>query len=266
LNSAIEEVTAALREYRFHEVAQTLYHFFWDDFCDWYIELSKPLVASQEDSVQVRDARSRIAYVLETSLRLLHPVMPFITEELWQRLPHEGESISVASFPVADSRRHDPEAESRMTRLIALITRVRNIRAEMNIPPSAAVTVHVATGDAAARTALSENTDYLKRLARVAEIVLSDSLPKIEKACRDVVAGMEIAVPLADLIDYDKERERLKRELSRKEDEARSLASRLDNHSFRERAPEDVVKQTRARHDELIAEIGNLRNTLQAIG
>ena len=266
LQAAIEQVTLALNEYRFHEVAQTLYQFFWDDFCDWYIELSKPLVVSGDDTPEVRAARGRIAYVLETSLRLLHPLMPFITEELWQRLPHSGDSISLAAFPISDESRRDADAIERMGALIALITRVRNIRAEMNIPVSATLTLHIATTDVRARAVVESNLEHVKRLARVSTITIGEALPEVGKASRDVVANMEIAVPLADLIDTDKEKERLNRELAKKQEEARSLAGRLDNHSFRERAPEEVVQQTRARHDELIAEIGKLRATLQAIG
>ena len=116
LNSTIEQVTRALEEYRFHEAAQVLYHFFWDDFCDWYIELSKPLVASRETTEQAAAARARIAYVLETSLRLLHPLMPFITEEIWQRLPHEGESIMIAPFPAASAEREDARRARRCRR------------------------------------------------------------------------------------------------------------------------------------------------------
>jgi valyl-tRNA synthetase len=266
LEDTIERVTEALREYRFHEVAQTLYQFFWDGFCDWYIELSKPLVASADDTSEVRAARSRIAYVLETSLRLLHPLMPFITEELWQRLPHAGESISLAPFPTADASRSDRDAVERMGELIALITSVRNIRAEMNIPAGAALTLHIATANQQTQSVVRSNIEHVKRLARISTVSIGEALPELGSACRGVVAGMEIAVPLADLIDTDKERERLSRELTRKQDEARSLAGRLDNHSFRERAPKEVVQQTRARHDELIAEIGKLRATLQAIG
>jgi valyl-tRNA synthetase len=153
-----------------------------------------------------------------------------------------------------------------MGELIALITSVRNIRAEMNIPAGAALTLHIATANQQTQSVVRSNIEHVKRLARISTVSIGEALPELGSACRGVVAGMEIAVPLADLIDTDKERERLSRELTRKQDEARSLAGRLDNHSFRERAPKEVVQQTRARHDELIAEIGKLRATLQAIG
>ncbi|HKY06350.1 MAG TPA: valine--tRNA ligase, partial [Blastocatellia bacterium] len=134
LNETIDEVTRALEEYRINEVAQTLYHFFWDDFCDWYIELSKSLVAAREVTPEVVAARSRIVYVLETSLRLLHPLMPYLTEEIWQRLPHKGDSIMEAPWPVSDAAHSDQQARDDMQTMIALITKVRNIRSEVNVP------------------------------------------------------------------------------------------------------------------------------------
>jgi valyl-tRNA synthetase len=266
LNKAVKEVTVALEEYRFHEASRTLYHFFWDDFCDWYIEMSKPLVTSREDTAEARAARSRIAYVLETSLRLLHPLMPFLTEELWQRLPHEGETISLAPFPTSDATLADLDASARMETLIALITKIRNIRSEMNIPTASRPTLYLATKDAVARTVIEDNMNHIERLTRVETITLSEHLPAVRPAAGDVVAGVEVCIPLSNLIDLSKERERLARELARKEHEARSLATRLDNHSFRERAPEEVVAQHRARHDQLITEISKLRMTLQSIG
>jgi valyl-tRNA synthetase len=266
LNSTIEQMTNALDEYRLNEAAQTMYHFFWDSFCDWYIELTKSLVASREVSDEVRAARCRIVYVLETSLRLLHPLMPHITEEIWQQLPHEGESIMLASWPQFDPEWDDKTARVRMETLIALITKVRNIRSEMNIPPQSRLKLCVGTTDLQTRDLVNENSDQIKRLARVEEIIISDTLPALESAACDIVAGMEIAVPLGGLIDFEKERERIVKEMTRKETEARSLAGRLDNISFMERAPREVVQETRGRHEELIAEIEKLRATLGSLG
>ncbi|MFY9574924.1 MAG: valine--tRNA ligase, partial [Blastocatellia bacterium] len=266
LNSTIELVTTALEEYRLNEAAQTMYHFFWDSFCDWYIELTKSSVASRENTEEVRAARSRIVYVLETSLRLLHPLMPHITEEIWQRLPHEGESIMVASWPEPDSARDDMQAREQMETLIALITKVRNIRSEMNIPMQSRLKLCISSADPAARGLVSENADQIKRLARVEEITISETLTAPEGSARDIVAGMEIAVPLGGLIDVQKERERVIKEKTRKENEARSLAARLDNNSFMERAPREVVQETRDRHQELIGEIEKLGVTLGSLG
>ncbi|MEN3331421.1 MAG: valyl-tRNA synthetase [Blastocatellia bacterium] len=266
LNSTIEQVTAALADYRLNDASQTLYHFFWDEFCDWYIEFSKTQFAAKEETDEVRAARNRIVYVLETSLRLLHPLMPFITEELWQRLPHEGDSIMVAAWPQIDQRREDREAREQMETLIALITKVRNIRSVMNIPISAWLKVYMATSDERIKALVTANADQFKRLARIAEISVTDALPALEAAARDVVAGVEMAVPLAGLIDLEKERERVNKEIGRKENEVKGMQARLGNPSFVDRAPSEVVEQTRARHDELMSEIAKLQETLKALG
>jgi valyl-tRNA synthetase len=266
LNSTIQEVTSALEEYRLNEVAQTMYHFFWDSFCDWYIELTKALVASRETTAEALAARCRIVYVLETSLRLLHPLMPHITEEIWQQLPHEGESIMMASWPQADPARDDDTAREQMEILIALIGKVRNIRSEMNIPMQSRLKLFIGTTEQQARALITQSADQIKRLARVEDITIADALPAIESAARDIIAGMEIAVPLGGLIDFDKERERIIKEMTRKENEARSLAGRLDNISFMERAPREVVQEARSRHEELIAEIEKLAGTLSSLG
>ncbi len=189
LNDTIDEVTRALEEYRMNEVAQTLYRFFWDNFCDWYIELTKAVVSSKEETAETRAARSRIVYILETSLRLLHPLMPYITEEIWQRLPHEGESIMVAAWPEADRSREDRQARDEMQTLISVITKVRNIRSEMNIPPQSRLRLHLGTTDEGARRLINENADQIKRLARVEEITILDALPEMKSAARDIAAG-----------------------------------------------------------------------------
>ncbi|HST23472.1 MAG TPA: class I tRNA ligase family protein, partial [Blastocatellia bacterium] len=266
LNSTIKQVTEALEEYRLNEVAQTLYHFFWNEFCDWYIEFTKTLLLSKEETNEVRAARNRIAYVLETSLRLLHPLMPFITEELWQQLPHEGESIMVARWPEAEAGREDSRARAEMETLIAVITKVRNIRSEMNIPVQSRVKLHIGTADEGHRALLSANTEQIKRLARVEEIQIADTLPPLESAARDIVTGIEIGVPLGGLIDVEKEGERITKEITRKENEARGLQSRLDNASFVERAPSEVVEQARERLAELLNEIEKLKTTFVSLG
>jgi valyl-tRNA synthetase len=266
LNSTIAEVTSALDEYRLNEAAQAMYHFFWDSFCDWYIELTKSSVAAREVSDEVTASRCRIVYVLETSLRLLHPLMPHITEEIWQQLPHEGESIMLSTWPKSDPESDDRAARSGMETLIALITKVRNIRSEKNIPPQSRLKLYLATSDPQSCKLVEENSDQIKRLARIEEIIVSDTLPALESPARDIVAGMEIAVPLGGFIDFEKERERILKEMTKKENEAKGLASRLDNTSFMERAPREVVQEARGRHEELIADIEKLRAALGSLG
>jgi valyl-tRNA synthetase len=266
LNSTVEQVTRALEDYRLNEAAQTLYHFFWDEFCDWYIELTKSLISSREESEASLAARNRIVYLLETSLRLLHPLMPFLTEEIWQRLPHRGDSIMKAEWPRAEAGREDLRAREQMETLIALITKVRNIRSEMNVPVQTRVKLHLGTTDEAVRSLVGENADQIKRLARVEDIAISDSLASLESAARDVVGGVEVGVPLGGLIDAKKEGERIAKEITRKENEAKGLESRLGNDSFVARAPQEVVEQTRERFNELVAEIEKLKTTRAALG
>jgi valyl-tRNA synthetase len=153
-----------------------------------------------------------------------------------------------------------------MRALIALITKLRNIRSEMNIPTQNRLKLYIGARDDATVSLISENSEHIKRLARVEEITVFDSLPRLESAATDIVAGMEIGVPLEGLIDIAKERERIGRELARKEGEAQALGSRLDNPSFLKRAPSDVVEQNRARFEELVIETGKLRNTLELLG
>jgi len=266
LNTTIDEVTGALDEYRMNDAAQSLYHFFWDDFCDWYIELSKGDVSSRESNDTVRAARSRIAFVLDQSLRLLHPLMPYITEEIWQRLPHEGESIMLARWPKSDPSFQHPHAIQQMDTLIGVISKVRNIRSEMNIPAQSRVNLFVATPDESTQLLIRNYSAQIQRLARVEGITIADRMPELESAARDIVEGVEIGVPLGGLIDLNKERERVIKEISRKQDEARNLAARLDNPSFVERAPQAVVDESRSRHSELISDIEKLQATLSVLG
>ncbi len=266
LNTTIEQVNAALEDYRLNDVGQTLYHFFWDDFCDWYIELSKPLVASTENTEEVRAARCRIVYVLDQSLRLLHPYMPYLTEEIWQRLPHTGESISLAEFPSADAAREDREAREQMGLLIDVIGKVRNLRSQSNVPPSLWVPFHFTPPDDLKKRLLTDNADSIKRLARVEKITLHDSVPEMQNAPTGVASGVVLLMPLEGLIDVEKEIARISREIAKREAEAQGLAARLGNASFVDRAPLEVVQQVRDRHAELLSEIEKLQSSLSAFG
>jgi valyl-tRNA synthetase len=265
LNRVAAEVRGALAEFRFHEAASTLYHFFWNDFCDWYIELSKPFVTAKEPTPQSTAVKRRIIYVLEHSLRLLHPVMPFITEELWQRLPHEGEAISLAEFTPGDQSRMDERAEREMSTVIDLIARLRNIRSTFNIAPSIPLKAEIAPADAATRDLVAGMEDHIKRLARIEELHIVDKLGAKRGSARAVVGASEIAVPLEGLIDFEKERARLEKELNKLINEHGGLEKRLSNQDFISRAAADVVEATRARADELDDQIAKLRAVIEAL-
>ena len=162
-NRVALEVHNALAEFRFHEAAAQIYHFFWDDFCDWYIELSKPFVTAKESTPRSQAVKRRIIYLLERSLRLLHPMMPFITEELWQRLPHKGETICMAEFSSHNSAQLDGRAEREMGTVIELITKLRNIRSTFNIAPSTPLRAQVAPADDATRQVIASVEDQIGR-------------------------------------------------------------------------------------------------------
>ncbi len=265
LNRVVLEVHNALAEFRFHEAASTLYHFFWDDFCGWYIELSKPFVTAKEPSPQSTAVKRRIIYVLERSLRLLHPIMPFITEELWRRLPHKGETICLAEFISHNSAQLDGRAEREMALVIETITRLRNIRSTFNIAPSVPLIAQVAPADLATRDVIARMESHIRRLAPIEELQIVDRLDAKKGSARAVVGASEIAVPLEGLIDFDKERARLEKELGKLISEREGLEKRLSNQDFISRAAADVVETTRARATELTDQITKLRAVIEAL-
>lgn len=265
LSRAALDVHSALGEYRFHEAAGVLYQFFWNDFCDWYIELSKPFVTAKESTPQSLAVKRRIIYVLERSLRLLHPIMPYITEELWQRLPHKGETICAADFVAHNSAQLDGRAEREMALVIEIITKLRNLRASFNIAPSILLKAVIAPADAAARGVISQMEGHIKRLARIEELQIVEKLETTRGAARAVASGAEIAVPLEGLIDFDKERARLEKEIGKLSNELAGLEKRLGNADFIARAAAEVIATSRERAAELSDQIAKLQATIEAL-
>ncbi len=265
LNRVALDVHSALGEFRFHEAASTLYHFFWDDFCDWYLELSKPYVTAKEPSPRELAVKRRLIYVLERSLRLLHPIMPFITEELWQRLPHKGETICLSPFTSHNSAQLDGRAEREMGLVIELITRLRNIRSTFNIAPSVPLHAQLATTDPGVRELIVRMDDQIKRMARIEQIELVESLSAHRGSARAVAGGIELAVSLEGLIDFDKERARLDKDLTKMVGECDSMEKRLANPEFVNRAAPEVVAATRERSAELADQIAKLRAMIETL-
>ncbi len=260
LNKTARELRKALAGYDFHEAVQKLYHFFWDDFCDWYIELTKSDISTEAASPSRTEARTRLLTVLEQSLRLLHPFMPYITEELWQKLPGvntellhpayagAAPSIMLAAYPEGRSELIDENAEWEMQAVIDLITRVRNIRSEMNIKPGEPVTLLIGSPDEKLRAVFKANTAQISRLARAAEVSINEKLDAPRASARaGLIGGAEVAVPLEGLIDFEQERQRLRKEKEKLTAEAAKLAAQLANPQFAERAPAEKVEEVRAR-------------------
>jgi valyl-tRNA synthetase len=278
LHKTARDVHDALAGYQFHEAVQTLYHFFWDDFCDWYIELTKMDVTADETTTQRTAARTRLLTVLEQALRLLHPFMPYITEELWQRLPGAGENllhqaykdaaptIMLTAYPECIAELINEGAESEMQAVIDLISRARNIRSEMNIKPGERIPVIVGAADERLRAVFAANTDQIARLVRASHISVGERLDAPRASARAVLGGgAEIAIPLEGLIDFDQERERLRKEQDKLNSEAAKLELQLANPQFVERAPVEKVNELKERLTDIGQRTAALDQMLEAL-
>jgi valyl-tRNA synthetase len=276
LNKTARDVNDQLESYEFHGVVQSLYHFFWDDFCDWYIELSKATVTAEADSPERMIARSRLISILEQALRLLHPFMPYLTEELWQKLPidhaaqlHEAyvgiePTIMLASFPQSDAALIDEQAEAEMQVVIDLISRVRNIRAEMNIKPSDRIQLIIAAKPDM-RPVFAASSDQIARLTRAADVSINGSVAPKAAARAVLSGGAEVAVPLEGLIDFAQERARLSREKEKLQQEATKLEAQLANADFVSRAPAEKVEELRARVADISQRTAALDQMMEAL-
>jgi len=249
LNETIEHVTRLSDRYEFGEVGRALYNFIWDDFCDWYIEMAKlPLYG--EDEAAKKTTRSILAHVLDQTMRLLHPFMPFITEEIWQNLPHQGESITTAQWPEVNPALSDDQAAQEMKLLVEMIRSVRNIRAEVNTPMSKKIKMLVKAKDETVLKAIETNRSYIERFCNPEELQMGVELETPEKAMTAVITGLEIILPLEGLINIDEEIARLEKEFDRLNKEVERVQKKLSNEGFMKKAPESVVAEERAKEND----------------
>ncbi|MDR7237416.1 valine--tRNA ligase [Neobacillus drentensis] len=249
LNETIEHVTRLSDRYEFGEVGRALYNFIWDDFCDWYIEMAKlPLYG--EDEAAKKTTRSILAHVLDQTMRLLHPFMPFITEEIWQNLPHEGESITTAKWPEVNPALSDDQAAQEMKLLVEMIRSVRNIRAEVNTPMSKKIKMLVKAKDETVLKSMENNRSYIERFCNPEELQMGVALETPEKAMTAVITGLEIILPLEGLINIDEEIARLEKEFERLNKEVERVQKKLSNEGFMKKAPESVVAEERAKEND----------------
>ena len=251
LNETIEHVTMNTDKYEFGEAGRYLYNFIWDDFCDWYIEMAK-ISLYGEDENKKKTTRSVLAHVLDQTLRMLHPYMPFITEEIWQQLPHEGKSITVATWPKVNTVYHDEVASSQMEKVMAVIKAVRNIRAEVNTPMSRQVSLFIKTTDDEITSQFEDNRHYLERFCNTSELVIGASVETPEQAMTAVITGAELFLPLEGLIDFEKEISRLEKELEKWNKEVALVQKKLSNKGFVDKAPEKVVEAERKKEVEYL--------------
>ncbi|KNH25082.1 valine--tRNA ligase [Priestia megaterium] len=251
LNETIEHVTKLADKYEFGEVGRILYNFIWDDFCDWYIEMAKlPLYG--EDEAAKKTTRSILAYVLDNTMRLLHPFMPFITEEIWQSLPHEGESITVAKWPEVRPELSDKEAANDMRLLVDIIRAVRNIRAEVNTPMSKQVKLFIKAKDENIQNQIEKNRAYVERFCNPSQLVISTDVSLDEKAMTAVVTGAELILPLEGLINIEEEIARLEKEYDKLNKEVERVQKKLNNQGFIAKAPAKVVEEERAKEQDYV--------------
>ena len=257
LARATEKVNRSIELDNLHEGARHIYDFFWHEFCDWYLEMIK---------LHPERSKPTLLYVFESALRLLHPFMPFITEELWQNLPHKGESIVIAAYPEFDAGFVGETAESQAELVQEIVVKVRNIRAEMNVDSKLAVPVRIATDDASIKQLLSDAREYIFKLAQVNQMEVVSKLSGDKLAAQAVAGGLVLEVPLAGLIDVDAERARLSREMEKVQREIDGLDRKLSNASFIDRAPKEVVEGNRRRLADYRDQAAKLAEGLKRLG
>lgn len=249
LNQVIAKVTELFEKFEFGEAGRLLYRFIWDDFCDWYIEMSKETLAGNDEAAKLT-TRSILVYVLDQTLRLLHPIMPFVTEEIWQSVPHIGDSLVVASYPVVQESQMDEAAAEKMEFLMDFIRSVRTSRNEMNTPLSKPIAIIAKTSNADIQAILSENESYIARFCNPESFEYGLEVEAPSHAVTSVISGAEIYLPLAGLINIDDEIARLEKEAAKLQDEVNRVEKKLSNEKFVAKAPEAVVEAERAKGKE----------------
>ena len=264
LNTAIREITENMDRYELGVAAQKIYDFIWDDYCDWYIELTKTRLQGEDEDSKVR-AQQVLCHVLTQMLKLLHPFMPFITEEIWQALPHEGDFLMLSDWPVADAALDFPEEEKAMELIMDAIRGVRARRAEMNVPPSKKAQLTVSTLE---RAVFEQGIPFLKRLAYASDVTVegvadagSDDAMTAQGMVTVTTHAARLFMPLAELVDLEKEKARIEKELKKNRAELDKLEAKLGNPGFVNKAPAHVVEAEQDRAEKLRALLAKLEES-----
>jgi valyl-tRNA synthetase len=260
LTATVTEARAALGAYRFNDYANALYQFTWHEFCDWYIEMSK-IALNGADALRAERSRRILRQLLEQILLMLHPVMPFVTEEIWQSLGSARQSIMIQNYPLPQDSWLDADADRRMEFLMGVIRAIRNLRTELNCPPGKEVKVMLFGVDGDLEF-LRRNQPYLRALARVGSAEYRADGERPKGATTAVVGGTEIYLPLDDLVNVDEERVRLTKEVGKVEDELARVQKKLDNGEFLAKAREDVIQKERDKATQFSEKIRTLRASL----
>jgi valyl-tRNA synthetase len=261
MNQVSADIAEALDKFRFHEASALIYQFIWHELCDWYIELIKPVLTSTiaRDNERVRRYRV-LVHTIDYAMRMLHPFMPFLTEEIWQKIPHKGVSIMVQEFPTAREVRENPQAAQMMESLMDLIGAIRSLRAELNVEPQKSLDAVLVIPHMADRSLIRDNISKLRSMARLDGIQFSDCLSK--SLLKGVCSVGEFGLDIHDAVDLDSERERLKKEIGRVKAEIDKVWKNMNNGEFLSRAPEDVVSKNKERYGGLLDKLKKLESNL----
>ncbi|MCO6530046.1 valine--tRNA ligase [Lactobacillus sp.] len=264
LNHTVSEVIRLFDEYQFGEAGRELYNFIWNDFCDWYIEMAKVALNGNDEELKARK-QDNLIWILDQILRLLHPIMPFVTEKLWLSMPHDGESIMVAKYPEAHAEFENEQARHDMAFLIEIIKAVRNIRTEVNAPLSSSIDIMIQLEDAKNERILTDNEDYVKNFLHPKDLTISTQIaaPKLAKTA--VISGAQVFIPLADLVNVDDEIKRMEKEEKNLQAEVDRSTKKLGNQGFVAHAPEEVIAKEKAKKADYESQLESVRQRIEEL-
>jgi valyl-tRNA synthetase len=260
LNRVSGEISESLDKFRFHEASALIYQFIWHELCDWYIELVKPVLTDPAAGSERGPRVQVLVHTLDFALRLLHPFMPFLTEEIWQKIPHRGESIMIQEFPSHRAARENPEAARRAEDLMDLIGQIRSLRAEVNIDPRRSLDSVLVIPNPADKELVLRNLEKIRSLARLHRVEFSGSLAG--NLLRGVWRLGEFGLDVHDAINVAAERERLQKEMARVREEIDRIWQKINSREFVSRAPDAIVAENRTRHEELTEKLRKLESSL----
>lgn len=264
LNDTVDQVTRLVDKYEFGEAGRYLYNFIWEEFCNWYIEMAK-LTLYGEDEAAKATTRSVLAHTLDSIMRLMHPFMPFLTEEIWQHLPHEGDSIVRASYPTRRDDLHFADSVPAFEAVMNVIRSVRNIRSEVNAPMSKPIQLFISTSDEATQGYLSANEATIGKFTNATELEIGRGLTAPDKSMSAIMTGAELFIPLADLINFEEEIARLEKEVAKYEKEVERVQKKLGNPGFTGKAPAHVIDEEKAKEKDYLDKRDAVRARLEEL-
>jgi len=265
LNETINKSTIYLEEYKFGDAAKTIYEFIWNEFCDWYVEFIKPRLYQEDDKIQRQTAQYILWFVLENTLRLLHPFMPFITEEIWQKLPHQGDSIMISPWPLYKEEYLDKDADKKMSKIMNIIKTIRNIKSDMDIPYSTKIDLYLNITEKDKIELIKENIYYIKAMLKTNLLEVGTNIKKPAHSATGVLEGVEIFIPLKDIINITEEISRLEKKLNKIKIKLNTIFKKINNEDFLSKAPEEVIKKERNKADDLRDISQKLESNLKAL-